>query len=51
MPLSVIPGLEPKHLKRSVYGYITNELGLEIKSSHIWIKVMWQMTSMRKFFL
>ncbi len=38
MPLSVIPGLEPKHLKRTVYGYITNELSLEIKSSHIWIK-------------
>ncbi|OTN77773.1 gmuR3 [Enterococcus sp. 8G7_MSG3316] len=38
MPLSVIPGLEPKHLKRSVYGYISDELGLEIKSSHIWIK-------------
>ncbi|WP_430610323.1 GntR family transcriptional regulator [Enterococcus sp. DIV0876] len=38
MPLSVIPGLEPKHLKRSVYGYISGELGLEIKSSHIWIK-------------
>jgi len=38
MPLSVIPGLEPKHLERSVYRYITDELGLEIKSSHIWIK-------------
>ncbi|MGX7163603.1 GntR family transcriptional regulator [Enterococcus massiliensis] len=38
MPLTIIPGLEPKHLKKSVYSYITNELGLEIKSSHIWIK-------------
>ncbi|MDT2802478.1 GntR family transcriptional regulator [Vagococcus lutrae] len=38
MPLSVIPGLEPKHLKKSVYGYISNELNLEIKSSHISIK-------------
>ncbi|GCF94362.1 GntR family transcriptional regulator [Enterococcus florum] len=38
MPLAVIPGLEPKHLKKSVYGYITNELGLKIQSSHIWIK-------------
>lgn len=38
MPLSVIPGLEPKHLKKSVYSYIGNELNLEIKSSHIWIK-------------
>jgi len=25
-------------LERSVYRYITDELGLEIKSSHIWIK-------------
>lgn len=38
MPLALIPGLEPKHLKKSVYGYITDELALEIKSSHIWIK-------------
>ncbi len=38
MPLAVIPGLEPKHLKKSVYAYITNELGLEIKTSHIRIK-------------
>ena len=38
MPLTVIPGLEPKHLKKSVYSYITNDLGLEIKTSHIWIK-------------
>ncbi|KAF1299436.1 GntR family transcriptional regulator [Enterococcus sp. JM4C] len=38
MPLAVIPGLEPKHLKKSVYSYITNDLGLEIKTSHIWIK-------------
>lgn len=38
MPLALIPGLEPKHLKKSVYAYITNELGLEIKSSHIWLK-------------
>lgn len=38
MPLALIPGLEPKHLKKSVYLYITEELGLEIKTSHIWIK-------------
>lgn len=38
MPLSIIPGLEPKHLKKSVYEYITDELKLEIQSSHIWIK-------------
>ncbi|MBO0481086.1 GntR family transcriptional regulator [Candidatus Enterococcus courvalinii] len=38
MPLAVIPGLEPKHLKKSVYAYITDELNLEIKSSHLWIK-------------
>ncbi|MGX7352052.1 HTH-type transcriptional regulator GmuR [Enterococcus canis] len=38
MPLAIIPGLEPKHLKKSVYAYITKELGLEIKTSHIWIK-------------
>ncbi|MBT2732376.1 GntR family transcriptional regulator [Carnobacterium sp. ISL-102] len=38
MPLSIIPGLEPKHLKKSVYSYINQELNLEIKDSHIWIK-------------
>ncbi len=38
MPLSIIPGLEPKHLQKSVYSYITEDLGLEIKASHIWIK-------------
>lgn len=38
MPLSIIPGLEPKHLQKSVYSYITKDLGLEIKASHIWIK-------------
>ncbi|MGC6767512.1 GntR family transcriptional regulator [Enterococcus sp. LJL128] len=38
MPLSIIPGLEPKHLKKSVYSYITDDLGLEIKTSHIRIK-------------
>ncbi|AGY82546.1 GntR family transcriptional regulator [Psychrobacillus psychrotolerans] len=38
MPLSIIPGLEPQHLKKSVYSYITQELNLEIKDSHIWIK-------------
>lgn len=35
MPLVVIPGLELKHLKSSVYQYIRNELKLQIKSSHI----------------
>jgi len=38
MPLSIIPGLEPKHLKKSIYSYITEELHLKIKDSHIWIK-------------
>lgn len=38
MPLIVIPGLEPKHLKSSVYNYIRNELMLQIKSSHIRLK-------------
>lgn len=38
MPLSIIPGLEPKHLNKSVYSYINQELNLEIKNSHIWIK-------------
>lgn len=38
MPLSIIPGLEPKHLKKSVYSYIRNELQLEINASHVWMK-------------
>lgn len=38
MPLSTIPGLEPRNLKKSVYSYITEELNLEIKSSHVWVK-------------
>ena len=38
MPLVVIPGLEPKHLKSSVYAYIRNELKLQIKSSHLNLK-------------
>ena len=38
MPLKIIPGLEPKHLKKSVYSYIKKDLNLEIQSSHIWIK-------------
>lgn len=38
MPLSIIPGLEPKHLEKSVYSYITDELNLDIKSSHVWLK-------------
>ncbi len=35
MPLAVIPGLESKHLKSSVYQYIRQELKLQIKSSHL----------------
>ncbi len=38
MPLAIIPGLEPKHLKSSVYGYIRNELNQQIKSSHLKLK-------------
>lgn len=38
MPLSIIPGLEPKHLEKSIYNYIRTDLELEISSSHVWIK-------------
>ncbi|MGM0219463.1 GntR family transcriptional regulator [Enterococcus sp. AZ126] len=38
MPLSIIPGLQPKHLEKSVYNYITEELNLTILTSHLWIK-------------
>ena len=38
MPLSIIPGLVPKHLKKSVYSYIRDELHLEINASHVWMK-------------
>lgn len=38
MPLSLISGLQPKHLEKSVYNYITQELDLMIQTSHIWIK-------------
>ncbi|MGO2891953.1 GntR family transcriptional regulator [Enterococcus devriesei] len=38
MPLSIIPGLQPQHLKKSVYAYIRDELHLEINASHIWMK-------------
>ena len=38
MPLSVIPGLQPKHLEKSVYNYIMQELDLEIQTSHLLIK-------------
>lgn len=38
MPLSVINGLEPKHLEHSIYDYIQNVLKLKIKSGHIFIR-------------
>lgn len=38
MPLSLIKGLEPQHLEKSVYQYIEETLGLPIHSSHVWIK-------------
>lgn len=38
MPLSLIKGLEPVHLEKSVYRYITETLGLLIHSSHVWIR-------------
>lgn len=38
MPLSLIPGLQPNHLEKSVYNYITQELDLIIQTSHLWIK-------------
>ena len=38
MPLSIIPGLEPKHLEKSIYNYIQNDLNLKIQASHVRIK-------------
>lgn len=38
MPLDLIPHLQPKHLKASIYKYIENELKLTIKTSHIRIR-------------
>ena len=38
MPIVVIPGLEPLRLEESIYQYIRNDLGLNIKSSHYKLK-------------
>lgn len=38
MPLSVIPGLEEKHLEKSIYNYITKELNLKPQLVHVNIK-------------
>lgn len=38
MPMDLIPYLQPKHLKASIYKYIENELKLSIKTSHIRIR-------------
>lgn len=38
MPLELIPHLQPKHLKTSIYKYIEEELKLGIKTSHIRIR-------------
>jgi len=35
MPLSVISGLEMKHLEGSIYYYITHDLKLKIQSAHV----------------
>ena len=35
MPLSVISGLEMKHVEASIYSYITHELKLKIQSAHV----------------
>lgn len=34
MPLTLVPGLLEEHLHGSIYGYLENELGLKIGSSH-----------------
>jgi GntR family transcriptional regulator len=38
MPLSIINGLEPKHLEDSIYNYIRDELKLKMHSAHVWIR-------------
>lgn len=38
MPLDLIPHLQPKHLKASIYKYIQQELDLNIKTSQIRIR-------------
>lgn len=38
MPLSIITGLEPKHLEGSIYNYIREELKLKMHSTHVWIR-------------
>ncbi|MGX7418628.1 GntR family transcriptional regulator [Carnobacterium gallinarum] len=38
MPLSIIVGLEPKHLEDSIYNYIRDELGLKMQRAHVWIR-------------
>ena len=38
MPLSLIKGLEPKHLEHSIYNYIQDVLKLKIKTGHIFIR-------------
>lgn len=38
MPLSVITGLEPKHLEDSIYNYIREELGFKMKRAHVWVR-------------
>ena len=34
MPLNVVPGLKRSHVERSIYRYISDELGLTIDSAH-----------------
>lgn len=38
MPISIITGLEPKHLEDSIYNYIRDELGLKMKQAHVWLR-------------
>ncbi len=38
MPLSLIKGLEPKHLEDSIYNYIRDDLKLKMHSAHVKIK-------------
>lgn len=38
MPLSIIKGLEPKHLEDSIYNYIRDDLKLKMHSAHVWIR-------------
>lgn len=39
MPIAIIPNLRRNHAEKSIFAYITNVLGLKIKSAHRLVKV------------